>query len=162
MEPTVPELDLTSPVDLIAAAAAKFGQRPSWDDYFMATAVLRDMAAHREPGVRAEGCPLHPCGVVRTRERGAGARVPERHGSAGGGDDPFPLRRERRCAHRGDVLLVHAKPAEQKFVADGGLGRDHGLSGPTPENYRSQQSTQIDEHGSRPEDSEAETAGKDA
>lgn len=40
MEPTVPELDLTSPVDLIAAAAAKFGQRPSWDDYFMATAVL--------------------------------------------------------------------------------------------------------------------------
>lgn len=40
MEPTVPELDLTSPVDLIADAAAKFGQRPSWDDYFMATAVL--------------------------------------------------------------------------------------------------------------------------
>jgi dCMP deaminase len=40
MEPEVPSLDLTSPVDLIAAAAAKFTGRPSWDDYFMATAVL--------------------------------------------------------------------------------------------------------------------------
>ena len=34
------ELDMTSPVDLIAAATAGFGARPSWDDYFMATAVL--------------------------------------------------------------------------------------------------------------------------
>jgi dCMP deaminase len=40
MEPEVPQLDLTSPVDLIADAAAKFKDRPSWDDYFMATAVL--------------------------------------------------------------------------------------------------------------------------
>lgn len=40
MEQPVAELDLTNPVDLIAEAAAKFGQRPSWDDYFMATAVL--------------------------------------------------------------------------------------------------------------------------
>ncbi|MCC5025838.1 MAG: dCMP deaminase [Candidatus Synoicihabitans palmerolidicus] len=40
MEPAVPELDLTSPVDLIADATTRFGQRPSWDDYFMATAVL--------------------------------------------------------------------------------------------------------------------------
>ena len=31
---------VSSPVDLIAAAAAEFGGRPSWDDYFMATAVL--------------------------------------------------------------------------------------------------------------------------
>jgi hypothetical protein len=38
----------------------------------------------------------------------------------------------------------------QRFVADGGLGRDHGLSGPTPTNYASQQSAQIDAHGSRP------------
>jgi dCMP deaminase len=29
-----------SPVDLIAKAAAKFPHRPSWDEYFMATAVL--------------------------------------------------------------------------------------------------------------------------
>jgi dCMP deaminase len=29
-----------SPVELIAAATAQFGGRPSWDDYFMATAVL--------------------------------------------------------------------------------------------------------------------------
>jgi dCMP deaminase len=30
----------TSPVDMIAQAAAAFPQRPSWDEYFMATAVL--------------------------------------------------------------------------------------------------------------------------
>jgi dCMP deaminase len=29
-----------APVDLIAAAAENFGHRPSWDEYFMATAVL--------------------------------------------------------------------------------------------------------------------------
>ena len=29
-----------NPVDLIAAAAAKFPRRPTWDEYFMATAVL--------------------------------------------------------------------------------------------------------------------------
>ncbi len=29
-----------APVDLIAAAAAKFSHRPSWDEYFMATAFL--------------------------------------------------------------------------------------------------------------------------
>jgi len=31
---------VSSPVDLIAAATAEFGGRPSWDDYFMATAIL--------------------------------------------------------------------------------------------------------------------------
>jgi dCMP deaminase len=40
MESEVPSLDLRSPVDLIADAAGKFKERPSWDDYFMATAVL--------------------------------------------------------------------------------------------------------------------------
>jgi dCMP deaminase len=30
----------SSPVDLIAQAAKKFPHRPSWDEYFMATAVL--------------------------------------------------------------------------------------------------------------------------
>ena len=34
--PAVPAL----PVDLIAAAAENFPHRPSWDEYFMATAVL--------------------------------------------------------------------------------------------------------------------------
>jgi dCMP deaminase len=29
-----------SPVDLIAQAARKFSRRPTWDEYFMATAVL--------------------------------------------------------------------------------------------------------------------------
>jgi len=29
-----------SPVELIAEAAAQFGRRPTWDEYFMATAVL--------------------------------------------------------------------------------------------------------------------------
>lgn len=29
-----------NPVDLIADAAGRFGKRPSWDEYFMATAVL--------------------------------------------------------------------------------------------------------------------------
>ncbi len=32
--------DTPSPVDLIAEAAAAFPHRPSWDEYFMATAVL--------------------------------------------------------------------------------------------------------------------------
>ena len=35
-----PMSELPSPVDLIAAAAEKFPHRPSWDEYFMATAVL--------------------------------------------------------------------------------------------------------------------------
>ena len=32
--------DVISPVDLIAEAAERFPHRPSWDEYFMATAVL--------------------------------------------------------------------------------------------------------------------------
>ncbi|MDB6169225.1 MAG: CMP/dCMP deaminase zinc-binding [Verrucomicrobia bacterium] len=32
--------DTESPVDLIASAAERFPYRPSWDEYFMATAVL--------------------------------------------------------------------------------------------------------------------------
>jgi dCMP deaminase len=34
------DIELSSPVDLIADAAARFDGRPSWDEYFMATAVL--------------------------------------------------------------------------------------------------------------------------
>jgi len=33
-------LPSNSPVELIAEAAGKFGRRPTWDEYFMATAVL--------------------------------------------------------------------------------------------------------------------------
>lgn len=37
--PAVPPVPVL-PVDLIAEAASNFPQRPSWDEYFMATAVL--------------------------------------------------------------------------------------------------------------------------
>ncbi len=36
------------PVDLIAAAAAKFPTRPTWDEYFMATAVLMSSRSNCE------------------------------------------------------------------------------------------------------------------
>ena len=36
------------PVDLIAAAAASFPHRPSWDEYFMATAVLMSSRSNCE------------------------------------------------------------------------------------------------------------------
>ena len=36
------------PVDLIAAAAANFPHRPSWDEYFMATAVLMSSRSNCE------------------------------------------------------------------------------------------------------------------
>lgn len=38
----------------------------------------------------------------------------------------------------------------QQFVTTGGLEKEHGLSGPSPENYAAQQAAQIDAHGSRP------------
>ena len=37
-----------SPVDLIANAAKKFSHRPSWDEYFMATAVLMSTRSNCE------------------------------------------------------------------------------------------------------------------
>jgi dCMP deaminase len=37
-----------SPIDLIAAAANKFSRRPSWDEYFMATAVLMSTRSNCE------------------------------------------------------------------------------------------------------------------
>ncbi len=70
MEPAVPVLDLTSPVDLIAEAAARFDQRPSWDDYFMATAVL---LSTRSPCERLHvGCLLVSGGDHRNRIVAAG------------------------------------------------------------------------------------------
>jgi dCMP deaminase len=40
MSDEVPLLELGNPVDLIAQATASFASRPSWDEYFMATAML--------------------------------------------------------------------------------------------------------------------------
>lgn len=61
------EIEITSPVDLIAEAAAGFQGRPSWDEYFMATAVL---LSTRSPCERLHvGCVLvsggdHPNRIV--------------------------------------------------------------------------------------------------
>lgn len=64
------ELDLGSPVDLIAHAAARFDGRPSWDDYFMATAVL---LSTRSPCERLHvGCVIVSGGDRRNRIVAAG------------------------------------------------------------------------------------------
>lgn len=70
MESEVPSLDLRSPVDLIADAASKFKERPSWDDYFMATAVL---LSTRSPCERLHvGCLLVSGGTRSNRIIAAG------------------------------------------------------------------------------------------
>ncbi|WP_221030864.1 deoxycytidylate deaminase [Actomonas aquatica] len=70
MERTIAELDLTDPVDLIADAASKFTKRPSWDEYFMATAVL---LSTRSPCERLHvGCVLVSGGDRRNRIVAAG------------------------------------------------------------------------------------------
>jgi len=59
-----------SPVDLIAAATAEFGGRPSWDDYFMATAVL---LSTRSPCERLHvGCVIVSGGECKNRLVAAG------------------------------------------------------------------------------------------
>ena len=59
-----------SPVDLIAAAAAQFEGRPSWDDYFMATAVL---LSTRSPCERLHvGCVIVTAGERKNRLVAAG------------------------------------------------------------------------------------------
>ena len=59
-----------SPVDLIAAAAAEFVERPSWDDYFMATAVL---LSTRSPCERLHvGCVIVTAGERKNRIVAAG------------------------------------------------------------------------------------------
>jgi dCMP deaminase len=59
-----------SPVDLIALAAAKFDGRPSWDDYFMATAVL---LSTRSPCERLHvGCVIVTAGERKNRLVAAG------------------------------------------------------------------------------------------
>ena len=70
MSDSVAHLDLTSPVDLIAGAAEKFETRPSWDEYFMATAVL---LSTRSPCDRLHvGCLLVSGGDRRNRIVAAG------------------------------------------------------------------------------------------
>ncbi|MEO0054658.1 MAG: hypothetical protein RLZZ50_605 [Verrucomicrobiota bacterium] len=59
-----------SPVDLIANAASQFGERPSWDDYFMATAVL---LSTRSPCERLHvGCVIVTAGDRKNRIVAAG------------------------------------------------------------------------------------------
>ena len=58
------------PVDLIEKAAEAFGHRPSWDEYFMATAVL---IASRSPCERLHvGCVIVTGGVRKNRLVAAG------------------------------------------------------------------------------------------
>jgi dCMP deaminase len=60
----------TLPVDLIAQAAAQFPHRPSWDEYFMATAVL---IATRSNCERLHvGCVIVTAGERRNRLVAAG------------------------------------------------------------------------------------------
>jgi len=62
--------DTPSPVDLIAQAAAAFPHRPSWDEYFMATAVL---IASRSNCERLHvGCVIVTAGERRNRIVAAG------------------------------------------------------------------------------------------
>lgn len=59
-----------SPVDLIAMAARGFTSRPSWDDYFMATAVLMST---RSPCERLHvGCVIVSGGTRKNRIVAAG------------------------------------------------------------------------------------------
>ena len=59
-----------SPVDLIARAARKFPRRPSWDEYFMATAVL---IASRSNDKRLQvGCVIVTTGDRKNRLVAAG------------------------------------------------------------------------------------------
>jgi len=70
MSETPIELDLTSPVDLIADATGRFESRPSWDEYFMATAVL---LSTRSPCERLHvGCVLVSGGDCPNRIVAAG------------------------------------------------------------------------------------------
>lgn len=66
--PAAPESPL--PVDLIAGAAARFPHRPSWDEYFMATAVL---IASRSNCERLHvGCVIVSAGARKNRIVAAG------------------------------------------------------------------------------------------
>jgi len=69
LEPAT-DLEVKSPVDLIADAANQFDGRPSWDEYFMATAVL---LSTRSPCERLHvGCVLVSGGDTPNRIVAAG------------------------------------------------------------------------------------------
>ena len=71
MDPVSTDIELNSPVDLIAQATERFDGRPSWDEYFMATAVL---LSTRSPCERLHvGC-LLVSGGKRPNRIVAGAR----------------------------------------------------------------------------------------
>jgi dCMP deaminase len=59
-----------SPVDLIAAATQAFGHRPSWDEYFMATAVLMSTRSNCER--QHVGCVIVTGGTKKNRLVAAG------------------------------------------------------------------------------------------
>jgi dCMP deaminase len=67
--PAVPAVPLL-PVDLIAEAAANFPHRPSWDEYFMATAVL--MASRSNCERLHVGCVIVTGGTRKNRLVAAG------------------------------------------------------------------------------------------
>ncbi len=70
MSQALPLTSTPTPVDLIEAATAGFDGRPSWDDYFMATAVL---LATRSPCERLHvGCLIVSAGDRKNRLVAAG------------------------------------------------------------------------------------------
>jgi dCMP deaminase len=70
MSEVVPSAGSGGPVDLIAEATAHFPTRPSWDEYFMATAVL---ISTRSPCERLHvGCVIVSGGTRRNRLVAAG------------------------------------------------------------------------------------------
>ncbi len=60
----------SNPVDLIAAATEKFPDRPSWDEYFMATAVLMSTRSNCER--LHVGCVIVTAGERKNRIVAAG------------------------------------------------------------------------------------------
>jgi dCMP deaminase len=66
----LPSTAAAAPVDLIAAAAETFPHRPSWDEYFMATAVL--MASRSNCERLHVGCVIVTGGARKNRLVAAG------------------------------------------------------------------------------------------
>lgn len=102
MDPVSTDIQLNSPVDLIAAAADQFEARPSWDEYFMATAVL---LSTRSPCERLHvGCVLV-----------SGGKRPNRIVAAGYNGFLPGARHVSRVRDGHEQATVHA---EQNAVAD--------------------------------------------
>ena len=70
VSPVEPAPSLAQPVDLIAEAASRFSHRPSWDEYFMATAVL--MASRSNCERLHVGCVIVTGGEHKNRIVAAG------------------------------------------------------------------------------------------